>query len=691
MTWHRIVAGLLAVLVMTTLYAEEEPLPPLPPQERPLLIEVQPVRQESEAEVVLDRDGVVADFGAMMRIRSRVRALLEAGQVPEVSRPETPLPEEREPLEEAVDPDGFIEERVATRIGDNDLKLALWRGGHQLVTARIDSLRVEVVYRELMSLMERSIDDRQVRGAQRLVSLHVHELPWREALTRLLGQVGMAWEEDEEDRIVIFDIEARQLGVQALRERAARALQHAARDDSDPHSAEALYRIAAHQHALARREESGSRYWLALDRYLDVIERFDHNNETFVPARPWVRRAVRGYGSALLELGQYGDARGVFVRYISQADDDDPHLPQVYYAAAEASRRVFEASQAAGRVDNAARLQASDLLEVLLQRFGRDPRHDQIITRARLSIGRLLFARGDYEAAREHLLAHVQDSEGVGDQIRFMIAESAYRQAQQEFRNDRHTGADRLLHMALDIYQELFDRVVDGQADPLADVEIYQNAAFRIGQVHMRWSQPDYVKALFAFLRARRRYREAGMDADLVIAIARCYQELRTRGPLIDELYNLLRSDRLRDGRSAEVQISQLLGDIKGDLAGYDSAVENTVRFYIAQAQFAAAQQEPRRRGELLREAIREYDLVVQSQDGHLRTAARLGLGRAALMAGDTDRGEQALRDIIRAHDGDMNRDVLLAAQLLGDHYQRQGRFAEAIRAYQARLDEDQE
>ncbi|MFW5750689.1 MAG: hypothetical protein ACOCZK_03470 [Planctomycetota bacterium] len=684
--------------------AEEgpEPLPSLPPSERPLAIDPRPggiATSEPEARVPVDRSGLIADITAMNRARERLRRLLEAGEIAGVERPREAL-EPAAPMfddGDAQDAGEPVAVLTADRLGENQLlRLARFRGDQAWVTARITNLRVEVVYRELMSLLERSVDDQQIGSTRRMVDLHVRDLAWQEALTRLLGQVGLGWHEGPDAKIMIHELTERTRDPARLRALAQRAFRNAARDADDPYSAEAIYRMAAYEHRLARRENEASRYWAAMERYLDVIENFDRNNAAFRPARPWVRRAIRGYGEALMELEQYRDARGVFMRYISKAESDDPHLPEVYFAAAKASRKIYQRSVAVGRSDESARIQAVDLLEVLLNRFAAAGEDQGLAGEAQLMLGRLLLDRGEYAAAKDYLARHLARSgdEHAGDAIRFDIAECDYNIALRRRRQGEFAAADNALDAALQGYRFLTEQAQAEEQDELADSNIYRTAFFRIGQCHLLWSEPDYVKALFAFLRAQRRYRNSPIDEDLVVHIARCYSELQSREQLVDELYRLLESDRLHDDRAGVVQIEQLLGDIKGNLTDYGANVRAKVLFYIAQAKYAAAMQHPRHRAGLLKQAIHEYERVIRELDGSgsLAVSAKLGLARAAVQAGDEIRGEQALKEILRAHrSGQPNRDVMYAAQLLGDHYQRQGKFRRAISAYRAEVDDVQQ
>ena len=44
-----------------------------------------------------------------------------------------------------------------------------------------------------------------------------------------------------------------------------------------------------------------------------------------------MRKSVRAYGDALMELKQFADAREVYLNYISKAEEDDTELPNIYF------------------------------------------------------------------------------------------------------------------------------------------------------------------------------------------------------------------------------------------------------------------------------------------------------------------------------------------------------------------------
>lgn len=671
------------------------PLDQLPPIPAPVAIDPEWTGEEDErprTEVPrrIDRSGLQADLQALVRIRERVMRRLKAGEIAgqdpqqvmtELARQE--LADADEAATDARTPDG-------PPITSNHLDLAVqpFVGGgsegraYAEVDASIRDEPVEVVYREMVALRGYSLDDQRVSSGRRRVALNVQDLPWPEALTRVLGQAGLGWRFGlDGNKVHVFEVGREARTEDELRRLAERAFIAAGSDPADPHSAEARY-------LRARQIHQGGDPVVALAAYEEVYQALDRNHPDFAVARPWVRRAMHGTGDALMELDQYRDARSVYLNYISTAEDGDQALPAVYFRAAEASRRIGVGVDGAPR-DPAALSQAEDLLERLIQRYD-DDGHEAVIAKARLTLGRLLFDQGKYAAAKVYLSDHARAvGAEAGDRLQFLLAECDFHLAAIARDDYRFSTADELLTAARRRYEGLFDNRDRGRNDPLAaDEELYREAAFKIGVCYQAATDPDYVRALLAFLRARAEYHDSPLDGDMLVRIARCYAELQRRERSIEVLYDLLR--QMSDGTAPRDQVDQLMADILVNARNYQGATKAKVHFYIAQSHYQVAQRDPRQRADRLERAIYSYQRVLDARhrdgervDADLLIATRLGLGRAALEAGDEDKGVQFLREVLR-DTAARARDRAFAAQLLGDHFRTQGRYEEALKHYRA-------
>ena len=221
-----------------------------------------------------------------------------------------------------------------------------------------------------------------------------------------------------------------------------------------------------------------------------------------------------------------------------------------------------------------------------------------------------------------------------------------------------------------------------GRADPHLDTKLYATAAYRIGQCYLAAKEPRYIHALFAFLRARQDFPHSPLDAELLIGISRCYAELQRDDDTVNSLWELLKSDAVADARPGNLQLGQLLGDLEGRLADYAGPVRAKVLFYIAQADWRRALRDRRERAAAAQDALNHYERVVaENPPAELLHAARLGLARAAFLAGLDERGVATLRELLR--DPSLSaRDHDLAANLLGSHLRDKGQLREAIRAF---------
>jgi tetratricopeptide (TPR) repeat protein len=504
-----------------------------------------------------------------------------------------------------------------------------------------------------------------VIATRRAVSLHLRDVPWAEALDRLLGQVGLGWREDggssdgknqvKGGMLVVFDTALEARDRELLEELAGRALRHAAERNRNAAGAEALWLLGANEAASRRPLE-------AMRLFSSLADTYSGDNDPVV--RLWVRRAIRGIGDAMMALEHFQDARGVYLNYISRAEPADPDLPDIHLAAAEAARRHGLAKNDPIAIDG-----AIDTLQNLLEEFANRPAAAAQVHLARLTLGELLFEDGRYSEAETQLKLVVAAAGGrANDLLAFRLAECAFH--------------DQRMAAALPTYVRLHRAWKAGKADPDAPAGIYPTAAYRIGQCHLAGSEPQHVHALFSFLRARQDFPESPLDAELLINIARCYAELERDDDTINALWELLKSDVASDQRPGQLQLDQLLGELEGRLGGYAGTVRAKALFYIAQADYRRAQRDRRSRTTAAADAVHHYERAIAEQPPKdLQHAARLGLARAALLGGQHDLGEEALRSLLRDPSLSL-RDRDYAANLLGAHLRDQGRLREAIRAF---------
>jgi tetratricopeptide (TPR) repeat protein len=216
--------------------------------------------------------------------------------------------------------------------------------------------------------------------------------------------------------------------------------------------------------------------------------------------------------------------------------------------------------------------------------------------------------------------------------------------------------------------------------------DLYAAAAFRAGQCWLDRTEPQYVRALFAFLRARQDFPRSPLNAELLMGIARCYAELEREDEMVAALNELLRSDALADPRPERLQLDQLLADLQARLVEYPGPVRARVLFSIAQADWRRALRDPRERGAAALRAMGTFERVLTERPpAELAHAARIGMARAALTAGQDDRGAGALIDLLR--DPTLGeRDRQLCAQILGQHYRAKGQLREAIQAFRGEV-----
>lgn len=617
------------------------PLPPLPPQPRPMQVEPGPAPRTPEARLLGD------DLRALRNAVERVDAVLAAkepaAEAPGAVAPTAPAPAGA--VRTALPP------RRSTRLG---LSVQAWTDGSATITADVERQRLEAVYRELAALLERPIDDALLTTSQKLVTLKVKDLPWDEALDRLFGQAGIAWREEGAGaaaKIVVVD--ADRAGDDARRDaRAVRALERAAADRSSPLACEAMFRLAA-------REAAAGRHLAAIRGWARLVSDFDQRKEPAV--RRLVMDAIRGIAASMAASEQWLEALGVYRNWLARAGEGEPGAPEIMLAAAEAALRAAERHG-----DPNLRDDAGTLLEGLLTKHGDDPVSAAPAARARLLLGELLFAQRRWAAAERHLAEYVRAAGDEQPRIAWWLAECAYRQGRWEEARPR------------------FERLARAEIPGIARSERAQ-AALRIGQCWMEQDPPQYARALFAFLRARQEFSAEPLAAETVVAIARCYAELEHEEGAIEQFWALLKDERI-EREAGRDRLDQLLGGIQTSLGQYEGPVRARVLFYIAQADYRQAWRNRKDRAALVAAAIQRYDRVLkENPPTALRHAAQLGLARVAFLGGDSELGVHNLTDLLK-DPAAAPRDRAFAARELGDHLRDAGRLREAIEAYQGRV-----
>ena len=694
-----------------------EPLPTLPPllrdgpaipgpqrSDRPTTSET----PQTEPTRSVDRASLVADINALRQDVARVRRSLES-QDPLFSkafereneqRQENAAvkPSERPGIQAEGDP------IISTRLGSNSLSIQRYRNGEQrsisTVTADITGERVERVYREMLFLLGKSVDESALNPARRMVNVHIDDMPWNEALTKLLRQVDLDWKIrgygalDSDSQIIIYEVgdenflpDPKRMEAEALA-----ALRKASTGANDAVAAQARYLLAEHDAKRAesmRRENGGSDdttwrslHYSAISAYADLIQEFDTGSRSEADSLPWVRKAMLGIGSSMEAVGMFREAYGVYRNYIVKADANDPQLPRVMLAAANAARQQH---LRAINGDTSDLEIATTLLGDLITKYGNNPRLLAIVSEAHLELGRLYFQQGEYEAAKAELLKHALDAgENLSHQIHFMIAEcdieigKRMRGSSQESQELAEIHLTNAQHRLDGLQQALFSN----GTDPLLDADLYRQALYKLGTVHMLRAEPDYVSALHMFLRARQRFPNSEIEGQLLVSIARCYAETHGSTEHIAHIWELLRNENLLDNRDVQFQLDEMITDLQTRVGNYPGAIAGRIRFYLAQYHHRLGLQNPQDSVELNQKAIQLYERVLrEGPPQYLAQSARLGLARAALAAGDESRARSTLRDVLE-DTGAHQRDKLVASQILGNYYYEKGMYREAIEAY---------
>lgn len=639
------------------------PLPGLPPEPRPLQIQATAITPRRLESVSADEERALAgDIVALQHAMERVRAALGATGAPASAPPaaarRAPAAAEGRHL-----PDG--PRRASAKFGPERLSVQRFRDGYAEITIAIEREAAGAVYRELADLLGRPLDDTQVTAARQPVSLHLVDAAWDETLDHLLGQVGLGWHvagTDPGQPLVLFDLARQPPTGEELEHQAQRSLLVAARDRQTPAAAEAMYLLAHHEAAAGRPLD-------AMRLYGNLAEAFGASQDPAL--RPWVQRAIRGIGDAMMAVRQYQDARGVYQSYLGRAAANDPDLPAVYLAAAEAGRQFGLARQDVVAFD-----EAIDLLHTMLDRFAKVPAAAAEVQLAHLTLGELLFDASRYEEAEAQLkhLAAKKVGGVAADQLAFWLAECAFQQGRVD---EARPG-----------YERLGRARAAGRPEANAAAGFYATAAYRVGQCHLRRAEPQYVLALFAFLKARQDFPRSPLDAELLIGIARCYAELERDDDTVNALWELLKQDGVADEPQRRQRVDRLLGDLEGQLADYTAPVRAKILFYIAQADFRRAQRDQAGRAAAAAAAVSHYERVLAEQPPlDLAHAAKLALARAAQLGGQDARAAQALKELLREPSLSA-RDREAAALQLGTWYHAQGKPREAIRAFRGEVPE---
>lgn len=621
--------------------------PTLPPEPRTLRLAPGAGVRPQDA-VTLDRTGLASDIEALTRSVKRVEAALGNSPVTESEPADGNHGGEHDPAAATKADAPQNSERYGPAM------TAVHRNGAIFIDADITGEPLDLVLKELVKLAGSALEDATVPGMKRTVNLHVHGVSWQACLDRLLGQAGLAWRlagSGAAERIALTNAPDNDDDERA----AERALERAAEDGDSIFAAEARW-------MLANRKLKAGEPVEAMRRFNDLVQVMSRSRDPAVQI--WVQRSIRGIGDCMASLKQWSEARSVYRNYIARAKEGDPDLPQVYLAAAEAGRRQGLAKQ-----DPVAFDEAVDDLHVLLEKFGDDP-HRSEVPAARLLIGGLLYSAQRWQEAQTQLAKYVADAGGRStDTIRFQLADCAFHLNQFA---DARTG-----------FEDLLRRYRAGTIDGTND--LYQQAAYSIGQCYLREPQPRFVHALFAFQRAQTEFPKSIMTPELLLNIARCYAEIEREDEAVAALWEMLKQEmpKANGTGSAQDHLDEALGQLLGRISEYPGPVRAKALFYIAQAGHRRAERERTQRGVLAAQAIGYYERVLsENPSPELRDATRIGLARACFLAGNDERGELELINALK-DPGLGDRDRAYAARLLGEHYRAQGKPREAIKAFQ--------
>lgn len=657
---------------------EPQPMSGLPPE--PRVLQLTPGVGRGDARQPAAQSGVElsSEVQALRRALDRVRLSLAAGESTGAAPGDA-----AEPAKPVVH-EAPIGEPVSSKTLGDALRIRPTATGGALVDAAVGPASADAILQALAELLGATLDEVRPAALSRQVSLRVAGLPYPEALDRLLGQIGLRWREEGSGKARRLIVETTAAADTDLDRRARRALERVAATRRGPAAAEAMYLLAA-QDAASRRHAA------ALRGFAEIVDGFGSSADPAVSR--WVQLASLGSGEAMVALGAFADARIAFRAWLARADPGDPEGARVLLMSAQSARRLGDDRSDPGAYD-----EAVDDLHRLLEGYASQPHAASEVAAARLAIGELLFTAGMQaitlpggeaaelppEAAARFREAEAQiarwlkstgrSPEDAPDQAGFWLAECAF-----------HLGR---VDEARPRYERLHRRWKAGETDPQAPSSIYGTAAFRAGECWLRTPQPQYIRALFAFLRARQDFPQGEVAPYLLVRIAQCYAELEAEDQAVNALYDLLRSDQVSDTRPGRQQLDQLLGELVGRLGRYPGPVRARVLFYIARAQWLQARRDRTEQASLARQAAATYRRVLDEQPSpELRHASALGMCRSLLLAGEDVRGEAELRRFLR--DPTIGpRDREYAAQILGEHLRAKGRLQEAIQAFRGEVSE---
>jgi tetratricopeptide (TPR) repeat protein len=671
-------SSLLLLLVAAPMYAAEStpPMPSLPPEPRVLQLTPRAGHSDLQAPAAVGPE-LSAEVQALQRALDRVRASLAGGGTVGNGAGEDPSPAR------PVAPAAAGELRLCPVFGEA-LSLQPVAGNGALISAALGPEAAERILKQLAALLGAGLDEVQPAALSRQVHLRLAAVPYPEALDRLLGQLGLRWREEGSGKARRLIIETSTSQADDLDRRARNALERVAAGVRGPAAAEAMWLMAS-------QDAAAGRHAPALRGFSGLIEAYGASTDP--STWRWVQQASLGAGEAMLALGAYADARIAFRSWLARAEMTDPLGARVLLLSSQAARRLGADRQDAGAYD-----EAVDDLHRLLEHYADVPGAASEVAAARFGLGELLFTAGRQalglpggeanevppEAAARFRESEVQitrwlkstgrNVQDAPDQSAFWLAECAFHLG----RADEARPRFELLHR----------RWKSGSTDPQAEAGLYATAAFRAGECWLRREQPDHVRALFSFLRARQDFPQGDIAPYILVRIAQCYAELESEDQAVAALYQLLRDDQVNDSRPGRQQLDQLLGELVSRLGRYPGPVRARVLFYIARAQWLAARRDRAEQAPLAKQAAATYRRVLDEQPSpELRHASMLGLARSLLLSGDDARGEAELRRFLR--DPTIGaRDREYAAQLLGEHLRAQGRLREAIQAFRGEVSE---
>lgn len=668
--------------------AEPESLAPLPPQGR-----IAPVPTEIGAETqrsskIFDRTAASVDLKNLREDIIGVRRTLERALVTTPARPDADILKEQLTGVKSVTPPANLE-YDEVRSGRLDRQMLVLKkpkdprwAHHILITARIERERAQNAWRELVFLVGKNLDDSRIAGLSQAVSLNCTNLPWEEALERLLAQVGLTHEiigSETESRVRILELAAAHRGSGTWETSAMAALENASAGALDEVAMESLWLRAKHT-------AGRGRHWDAIVGYEKIIDLWFQAERPRDETQLWVRKAFMGIGESMAALGQPREALRRFRAFINEAPENDPLLPRAHLMAAKASRELQNQTK-----DRSFLFQVSDHLETIITRWGSVKPLPIEVPQARLELADLLFEDEAWDRARILYEEHEKNLGVLPHALAFRLAEAQFQTALMKKRGDKATETEALLVKAQEGFSRLRDAALQDQMDPFTDKSLYPLAWLRIGQAEMEKNRPDHVEALFTFLREHQKYPHEPKPARVVIDIARCYAELGAYGRLKEQLWKRLSEDRQTDTREANVQIEDMIGALGGRVDDYPAPVTDKVVFYLslaAEHEAADAPKNSERRSNLLSEAIRGYQRILNSGNrGALTQSARIGLARASLAHGDEATGYAAVRECLASVDTSA-RDRVLAAGILGDYYKSKGELRKALIAYEGKVPE---